>query len=285
MTIQEMKDKKKEKGYSYAQISELSGVPLGTVQKIFTGQTENPRYETLQALEKLFGGEKHLPDYGKPDYGMQNLVREACPYEVNSGHSQGSYTVEDYRALPDERRVELIDGCFYDMAAPTSLHQKIAGEIYRQIANYIFDQGGACEVLISPIDVQLDCDEKTMVQPDVIIVCDPERVTFPCIYGAPDFVLEVVSPSSSKKDCIKKLKKYYDAGVREYWILDPEQELILVYDFSAEVCPKICSLNQLESLSVAIYEGKLEINLKYITHWIHSIKNSPEHPTFGGRLE
>ena len=120
MTIQEMKEKKQEKGYTYAQMAELSGVPLGTIQKIFSGETESPRYGTLQALEKLF-----------VDVSM---VQEEAGYQV---HTQGSYTVDDYRALPDEQRVELIDGVFYDMASPTFLHQRIAGEIYRQIANFI----------------------------------------------------------------------------------------------------------------------------------------------------
>ena len=102
MTVQEMKKKKQEKGYTYAQIAELSGVPLGTVQKIFSGETTSPRYDTLQALERLFA-----------DISM---VCEESGYRVNKQHTQGSYTVDDYRALPEEQRVELIDGYFYDMA-------------------------------------------------------------------------------------------------------------------------------------------------------------------------
>ena len=102
MTVEEMKIRKREKGYSYEQIAELSGVPLGTVQKIFSGVTISPRYETLQALERLFS--------------ENNCVQEPVIYKVDSEHKQGSYTIDDYRALPDEQRVELIDGYFYDMA-------------------------------------------------------------------------------------------------------------------------------------------------------------------------
>ena len=153
MTIQEMKDKKKEKGYTYAQIANLSGVPLGTVQKIFSGETVNPRYDTLLALEHFF--EEPLE------------VRE---HVYNRYERNGSYTVDDYRTLPDEQRGELIDGYFYDMASSTFGHQSIGGEIHRQIANFIVENGGNCRPFIAPVDVQLDCDEKTMVQPDVGIV-------------------------------------------------------------------------------------------------------------------
>ena len=207
MTIEEMKKKKQEKGYSYARMAELSGVPLGTIQKIFSGETASPRYDTLLALEKLFAEPVTEP----------LMVKEELSYQV---HTQGSYTVEDYRALPEARRVELIDGYFYDMAAPTFLHQQIAGEIHRQIANYILDNGGSCKPLISPVDVQLDCDERTMVQPDVGILCHDERIEKWGVYGAPDFVLEIISPSTKRKDCIKKLDKYMDAGCGStgFWI-------------------------------------------------------------------
>lgn len=110
MTISEMKEKKKEKGYTYAQMSVLSGVPLGTIQKIFSGETESPRYDTLQALEQLFS--------------EKTTVYEKASYQADRN---GSYTLDDYYALPDEQRVELIDGYFYDMSAPTFGHQSIGG--------------------------------------------------------------------------------------------------------------------------------------------------------------
>ena len=102
MTVSEMRKRKKDLGYTNEKISELSGVPLGTVQKIFAGVTDSPRYDTLQALEKIFVKE----------WGM--LMESVTAYQVKR---QGEYTLEDYYALPDERRVELIDGVIYDMSA------------------------------------------------------------------------------------------------------------------------------------------------------------------------
>ena len=249
MTIQEMKEKKREKGYTYVQMAELSGVPLGTIQKIFSGETESPRYDTLQALERLF---TEIP-----------AVQEGTFYQADRN---GSYTLDDYYALPEDQRVELIDGYFFEMLAPTFGHQTIGGEIHRQIANYIMDKGGSCRPFIAPVDVQLDCDERTMVQPDVGIVCDPDKIKRFGIYGAPDFLVEVISPSTKKKDYTKKLAKYMEAGVREYWILDPYQKRLLVYFFEGDVFPVIYGLDQ--PVPVGIYNGDLVIDFSNIAKWI-----------------
>ena len=249
MTIQEMKEKKREKGYTYVQMAELSGVPLGTIQKIFSGETESPRYDTLQALEQLF---TEIP-----------AVQEGTFYQADRN---GSYTLDDYYALPEDQRVELIDGYFFEMLAPTFGHQTIGGEIYRQIAKYIMDKGGSCRPFIAPVDVQLDCDERTMVQPDVGIVCDPDKIKRFGIYGAPDFLVEVISPSTKKKDYTKKLAKYMEAGVREYWILEPDQKRLLVYFFEGDVYPVIYGLDQ--PIPVGIYNGDLVIDFSNIAKWI-----------------
>ena len=261
MTIQEMREKKKEKGYSYEQISELSGVPLGTVHKIFGGETRSPRYATLQALENVF----------REDAGGR--VREAQRYE--SSKQQGEYTVDDYYAFPEERRVELIDGVVYDMCSPALVHQRIAGEIFWQISDFIRGKGGECLPVMSPIDVRLGCDDKTMVQPDVLIVCDRSKVMRWGIMGAPDFVLEVLSPSTKRKDCIKKLDKYMEAGVREYWMIDPDRRKLIIYQFESEVYPVVCGLSG--KAAVGIFDGQLQIDLDLVRELIQ------EFPDEGGR--
>ena len=163
-----------------------------------------------------------------PKYGHAQELRT----ETGTGWDrQGEYTLEDYYALPDEKRVELIDGVFYEMASPGSIHQILVSRIFLSLANYIDSNKGTCVPLISPMDVQLDKDDKTMLQPDVLIVCDREKFRKGIVYGAPDLVVEVLSKSTHSKDMIIKLNKYYNAGVREYWIIDPGNRQIIVYKF------------------------------------------------------
>lgn len=261
MTIEEMKQIKKEKGYSYAQIAELSGVPLGTVQKIFGGNTESPRYSTLQSLEEFFLSETANDD-------IADMVREEAPYQATAQKKQGEYTIEDYYALPDDIRVELIDGVFYDMSSPTFVHQDILSEFFWQIRKYIDSKKGSCKPLMSTLDVRLDCDNRTIVQPDILIICEKskDKIRRWGIMGAPDFALEVLSPSTRKKDMTLKLMKYSEAGVREYWILDPDKQKLVVYDLEHEELPVIYDLHG--TAPVNIFHGNLEINLDRIRELI-----------------
>ncbi len=251
MTVGEMKQIKKEKGYTYAQLAEWSGVPLGTVQKIFSGETQSPRYSTLLALEAVF-----------KEHGQQSVM-EPLRYTAKK---PGEYTVQDYYAMPEDVRVELIDGVFYDMASPGFVHQRIAGEVYRQIANYISESHGDCLPVTAPMDVRLNCDDRTMIQPDVIVVCEKEKVRGWGIMGAPDFVLEVLSPSTKRKDCIKKLDKYMEAGVREYWMIDPAKRKVIVYQFENEIYPAVYGMEEL--LEIGIFGGRMKLDLREIQNMI-----------------
>ena len=118
---------------------------------------------------------------------IPTIKEELAPYLVKK---QGEFTIEDCDTLPDEYWVELIDGVIYDMTAPTTIHQGIGDEIREFFSTYIKKNKGKCITLTSPVGVQLDCDDKTMVQPDVLIICDRDKIRRRVIYGAPDLVVE-----------------------------------------------------------------------------------------------
>ena len=255
MDIERLKNKKTELGYTNKEIAELSGVPLGTVQKVFGKTTKMPRRDTYLALAAVLD-----PEYVYKVQSEVNYVRElALAYDaVVKKKKQGEYTIEDYYALPDERRAELIDGVIYDMTAPTGEHQIIAGEVYYQLMDCAEKYGMECMPFISPVDVQLDKDEKTMVQPDVIVVCDPDLMTKRVVYGAPEFVMEVLSPSTKDKDILIKLRKFKVAGCREVWIADPEKKTVTVYDFRSDKWPDIYTFG--DTVPVAISEGRCSVD-------------------------
>ena len=140
------------------------------------------------------------------------------------------YTEEDYYNLPENVRAELIGGQIYYMSAPSRIHQKILMFLSKTIANYIDSKDGSCEVYPAPFAVKLfEDDDKTVVEPDISVICDPNKLTDRGCTGAPDWIVEIVSPSTSSHDYIRKLNLYAKAGVKEYWIIDPRTEKVFVY--------------------------------------------------------
>ncbi len=215
-------------------------------------------------------GEKHIADYmdGKPvDYF---LVREASlPYQAVRLTDKTNCTLVDYEAVPEDRRMELIDGRLYDMAAPTSVHQILTAEIWYQLRRYVGKKKGKCRPMIAPLDVQLDQPKGTppelvdnMLQPDVVVYCNPDQLDEKRAYLAPDFVAEVLSPSTQKRDMSHKLWKYQRAGVREYWMVDPRKEKVVVYNWTGEGEMTIYGFD--EQIPVAIYDGDLVIDFAEI---------------------
>lgn len=269
MTIEEMKRRKRILGMTSEKISSASGVPLSTVQKIFSGVTQSPRKSTMEAITEVLMQEEPAGTEGEAPAFSENFIendtadRTSCSYmdtytEGNSGAGYrdiveetagaynvtpktgsaekrpGEYTIDDYYALPDERRVELIDGVFYEMLAPAIIHQKILGELYILFRECMDRHEGSCEVYLAPCDVRLDRDNRTMVQPDLLIVCEEYDIGAIRFEGAPDLTLEILSPSTRSKDMLLKLHKYANAGVREYWIVDPDRKTVLAYDLEHE---------------------------------------------------
>ncbi|RKI44426.1 Uma2 family endonuclease [bacterium D16-51] len=171
---------------------------------------------------------------------------------MNALQEDAAYTVEDIYALPEGERAELIDGQIYYMAAPGRKHQQLLGAVYRKIADYIDSHGGECEVDIAPFAVFLNRDSKNYVEPDISVVCDKGKLDDRGCFGAPDWIIEIVSPSSRSMDYFKKLFKYRSAGVREYWVVDSERQSVTVYNFEQD---DMVEYSFGEEIPVGLYQG------------------------------
>ena len=179
-----------------------------------------------------------------------NVVRKEEAYKE-------VYTIDDIYALPDGERAELIDGKIYYMAPPSWTHQKISMFLSTEISSYIKNKDGKCEVVAAPFAVFLNKDDKNYMEPDISIICDPNKLDEKGCHGAPDWVIEIVSPRSRSMEYYKKLLKYNTAGVREYWVVDPEKKLVTVYRFERE---EMEEYSFGEDVPVGIYEDfKLKV--------------------------
>ena len=311
MTLEEMKNKKTELGLTNEMISQSSGIPLSTIQKIMSGATKAPRRITLEAIETVLLTEEQKKErsvarsvsgktgfsYEQPKERSAYAVREAMPnyntlhnlegnkpyaaINKSSSHApqtqaekkNGEYTLDDYYALPDERRVELIDGIFYDMAAPAVIHQKILGELFVLFRECADAHEGECEVFVAPCDVRLDCDNKTMVQPDIFLICHPYDLGAKALDGAPDLTLEILSPATRAKDMLLKLHKYQNAGVKEYWIVDPDHDTVLVYDLrNDDFYPEKYDFNSF--IPIHISEDKCSIDFSRVNRALARVRSA-----------
>ena len=284
MTIQEMKQRKKELGYSNEQLSALSGVPLGTIMKIFGGATKAPRRSTIEALEQILSpvhpertGKHRRYDSSDPASAGADMVRETpaqygAIYRMDQGNVDPKliqrphrlYTVEDYYALPDDIRTELIDGVFYDMASPSVTHQLVIGELHLQFKACEKKHAGKCRVILSPCDVQLNQDDYTIVQPDLLVVCDLGKIKGRNCYGAPDLAVEILSPSSRSHDCVLTLNKYKNSGVREYWIVDPEHRQVITYVFDGPDGPSFETWQFTDIIPIHISGGDCAVDMNEV---------------------
>ncbi|OXT05978.1 hypothetical protein CE561_11965 [Thermoanaerobacterium thermosaccharolyticum] len=141
------------------------------------------------------------------------------------------YTYDDYLNWPDNQRIELIDGQIYLMAPPSTMHQRVLREIFTIFSVYL--KGKKCEAFCAPFGVKFseknEKDIKTVVEPDIAVVCDKSKLDNEGCKGAPDLIVEIVSPSSASKDKIEKFNLYEKYGVKEYWIVEPEEKIISVF--------------------------------------------------------
>ena len=171
------------------------------------------------------------------------------------------YTYADYCTWDDSERWELVDGIPYAMSpAPSPVHQEILMELSRQIANFLEDK--PCKVFTAPFDVRLNAEgdnDYDVMQPDILVVCDTDKIDDKGLNGAPDMIIEILSPSTSRRDRTVKLNKYQNAGVREYWIVDPIDKTIAVHILDNKKY-YITSYTETDTISVYILNG-CEISL------------------------
>ena len=139
------------------------------------------------------------------------------------------YTIKDIYALADGERAALIDVQMYYMSPPGTTHQIVSGKLFQIIANYIDDKKGSCRVFAAPFAVFLNRDDQTYVEPDICVICDNDKLDERGCHGAPDWIIEIVSPGSKSMDYGTKLFKYQAADVREYWVVDPAKNRITVW--------------------------------------------------------
>lgn len=162
------------------------------------------------------------------------------------------YTIDDIYSLPEGSRAELIDGQIYYMAPPTRNHQEILSFLHAAIYNHITQNKGGCKVYPAPFAVFLFADDSKYLEPDISIVCDKNKLNDHGCSGAPDWIIEIVSPGSRRMDYYTKLSLYCSANVREYWIVDPMKQAILVYDMEHDSAPAIYSFA--DNIKVNIYD-------------------------------
>ena len=172
---------------------------------------------------------------------------------MRAAASAKSYTEEDYYKLPENIRAELIDGQMYYQAAPSRIHQEILMELCGTIRDYIKSKKGSCKVYPAPFAVKLHENWKTIVEPDISVICDFQKLTEQGCTGAPDWIIEIVSPNNPGNDYVRKLNLYADAGVREYWIVDPMGKTISVYRLEEKQFRAVSHTFQ-EKVKVNIYD-------------------------------
>lgn len=253
MQLCEMEERRKQLGFTYAQIAMMTDLEEEEVRRILNSEVIHVSYETVRALEWIL------------DKGLgQNVIRESniAPWLTEDRKRQGHYTIADYFALPKQCDVELINGVFISRTAPNADHQFVVSEVSFAIQNYIKNKKGKCRVFAASPDVQVDGTDRTMVKPDIVLLCDRKKIVDGYIQGAPELLIEILSKSTRNVDMVEKLHKYRESGVYEYWMVDLEQERVIVHCFEEQGESIIYGFDT--PVSVGIYGGELKIDFREI---------------------
>lgn len=287
LTLNEMKKIRKKKNMSYEEIARKSGVSISSVQKLFGSDDANPRKSTLEKLSKAFNPSDTynlIDDHPDTDRErIPQMVTDVNRYNIygagklvsggeGSLYGMSGYTYEDYLAmeLPEGKRIEIIDGVIYDMAAPSQTHQAILGYLHNYLYDELRKRKRKCLPFMAPFDVRLDFDEgpTTVVQPDVLIKCsqdnrvDENGNELPWV---PRFVIEILSPSTRSKDMYIKTKKYKESGIVEYWIIDDKQKQVIKYNFDKDFI-EIFGYDR--KIGIDIFDGDIKIDMKDLQEYL-----------------
>ena len=183
------------------------------------------------------------------------------------------YTYADYIRWNDDTRYELIDGVAYAMASSSVTHQIISKKIFKQLDNFL--TGKSCEVFYAPLAVRLNFNsfDDVVVEPDLFVVCDKSKLDGTSVKGTPDFIIEILPPSSKAHDTIRKFRQYQRAGVKEYWIVDPFTKTVQVYILEGDRYSKGIIYRDDDIISVHVLDG-CEINLVDVFYDIESEDDS-----------
>lgn len=287
------KTRKKALSLTTAEVAYMANLPVSTVSKIMTGETKHPTAITIEKIESVFHKEesrKRLEAYllAMKDYLMEHRDEDFSSEEFEKSYrakhslenkpiaeadslsepypiwgnvalkKRLSTSVKDYFKMSIENRwVELADGNIIVNEAPGMAHQLLVKSINKQIESFIDDNAGKCQVFDMGINVRLDEEEDTILIPDILVICDKDKIKDFGILGAPDWVIEVVSPSTRQYDYKKKTYKYLSHGVRELWLVDPEKKVVVTYIDGEYMMSHLYQFG--DSIPVSIYDGKLKI--------------------------
>lgn len=233
---EEMKRCKESYGYTYEQLEEITGVSKAAIRKALNGRTKQPRRATIAALRQVLT--RFFPDQEDLQHGL--------------------FGMEDYMALPDRRRVEMIDGVFYEMEEPIRVHQVMREGIVAALTDQLREQDMSWVIPAADAEVQPDEDGLTVVRPDMFMVCDGSGLADGRYAGPPDFVIEIMSSLTRHKDMQVKRRKYAAAGVREYWLADVTARSVMVLTFGENEAAHLFGMD--ETVPVGISEGRLKVD-------------------------
>ncbi len=294
MTVEELKARKKKLKLTTKELAYRADLPVGTVSKIFTGETKNPSFLTIEKLDAALEKEEKLARLQAYEAAMTQYFKEHPEDAGNQKKFEAIYRsrlhlnnepicyakpmdddleirdnlalqlrpmiASDLTDLGEKKAYQLIDGQLIVAEMAGVSHQRMVRHIGRQIDQFISDNGGGCEVFDVGVNVYLDADEFTLVIPDIAVVCNPSVINDKGVWGAPDWIIEVVSASTRKIDYHKKLHKYMDSGVREYWIVDIDRQMVTVCVNGEPMQVIIYGFNQ--GVPVTIYDKKLIIKVE-----------------------